>query len=363
MTIENGRPSTAELRAEGGQASAKRGRQRTFSITFVLRLTAILAMTIVPVQAADFSTTGAAVNDRTLFQRVAVFSDAPNSIHDPRHRQSQTGADKMFAPIGLIWTNHPQPDQGAAARSDLHMGTAFLVSPCYILTAYHVVFGYRFGFRQGKQEEAEQDVSATFSVGGKRSRAVPAKYGRFSMFPGRDWVLLRLEPDAGHQCLGQDPNIGWVRLASLAPPIATTKLLSVAGYPSDKDLASLWRQDKCHFFEMHHDIENDGLWTTDCATRPRSSGSPIFFVEGGVLNVVAIMSGHLGTSVDNEILPKWDPNRANLALDVGKIIASDRDFLKLIETDIERFHQPNPARVLIGRWHRHYHQVRPHAIH
>ena len=88
------------------------------------------------------------------------------------------------------------------------------------------------------------------------------------------------------------------------------------------------------------------MWTTDCATRPRSSGSPIFFVQDGVLNVVAVMSGHLGLVIGNEVLPKWDPNRANLALDTGKIISSDPDFLKLIETDIDRFHQPNPAQVL-----------------
>ena len=57
--------------------------------------------------------------------------------------------------------------------------------------------------------------------------------------------------------------------------------------------------------------------------------------------------------VDDEILPKWDPNLANLALDIGKIISSDHDFLKLIETDINRFHQPNPAQVPIGRRQRH----------
>ena len=73
-----------------------------------------------------------------------------------------------------------------------------------------------------------------------------------------------------------------------------------------------------------------------------------FFVQNGVLNVVAIMSGHLGTVGDNEILPKWDPNRANLALDIGKVISSEPDFLTLIKADIDRFHQPNPARVPIG---------------
>jgi hypothetical protein len=360
MTIENGRPFRPELPAQCWQASAGRVRQPASGIMFFLRWAAILALSIVPARASDFSMTGAEINTRTLFHRVAVFSDTPNAIHDPRHPQSQTGPDKMFAPIGLVWTNHRQPDQGTAARSDFHMGTGFLVSPCYILTAYHVVFGYRLGFLKGK-EQPEQDVSATFSVGGQRSRAVPVKYGRFSMFPGRDWVLLRLEPDAGHRCLGEEPTIGWARLAPLTPPVATKKSLSVAGYPADKSLTSLWRQDKCHFFEIHHDIDYDGMWTTDCATQPRSSGAPIFFVADGVLNVVAVMSGHEGSTANNAILPKWDPNHANLALDIGKIISSDRDVLGLIEADIARFHQPNPARAPIGRGRRNYNQVRPHS--
>jgi predicted nucleic acid-binding protein len=37
---------------------------------------------------------------------------------------------------------------------------------------------------------------------------VPAKYGQFSKFPGRDWVLLRLEPEAGIDV--------WVRIRTSA---------------------------------------------------------------------------------------------------------------------------------------------------
>ncbi len=321
-----------------------RGQYLASGIKFILGLAAILAMTIAPVRASNNDRMGSEAREGTLLHRVTVFSDDPNAIHDPRHPQPQTGADKMFAPIGLIWTNHPQPDQGSALTSHLRMGTAFLVSPCYVLTAYHIVFGHRTGYRKGTVQ-AEQDVSATFGVGGKKARAVPVKYGRFSMFPGQDWALLRLEPERGHRCLGEDPNIGWLQLAPLSAPMATKKSLSVAGYPSDKSCASLWRQDTCRFYERYHDVENDGLWTTDCATRPRSSGAPIFFVENGELKVVAVMSGHLGNDAENKILPKWDPQRANLALDVGKIIASEPDVPKLIKTDIDRFGRPNPARV------------------
>jgi len=313
----------------------------------------MLAMTIAPVRASDLHVRllcanrscferpdGAApLSQRRLRHRVAVFSDNPKTIHDPRHPQSQTGAHKMFAPIGLISSNHRVPHQyGAISKLHFDTGTAFLVSPCYVLTAYHVVFG------NGPSEpEADQDYSMTFSVHGKTSRAVPAKFGEFYRYEGRDWALLRLDPDAEHRCLGEDPRTGWVRLARLSSHAAKHQSLSLAGYPSDKDASSLWRQDTCHLFHRLSGKRSRGLWTTDCATRPRASGSPIFFVRHGVLNVVAIMHGHIGVVVGNEILPKWNPRRANLAVDIGDIISSNPDFLKLIDADIARFHHPNPA--------------------
>jgi V8-like Glu-specific endopeptidase len=245
----------------------------------------------------------------------------------------------MFAPIGLIWTNHRVPHQsGATITLNFDMATAFLVSPCYVLTNYHAVFGNRT-----RRPEPDQDFSMTFSAGGKKSRAVPIKYGEFYRFQGRDWALLLLDSDSEHRCLGEDPNIGWVHLAPLTATEAMEKYLSVAGYPSDKTISSLWRQDTCHLFEKRGDIDNDGVWTTDCATRPRASGSPIFFIQDGLLNVVALMTGHLGPAVDNEVLPNWDPNRANLALDISKIISSDGEFLELIESDIDRFHRLDPG--------------------
>jgi V8-like Glu-specific endopeptidase len=305
-----------------------------------LRLGAILAMMIVPVRAADFSAAGP-LSPQRLLHRVTVFSDDPKTIHDPRHPQSQTGEDKLFAPIGLVRTNHGVPHQYGPRSALLRdMGTGFLVSPCYVLTDYHVVFGNQFS-----EPDAGRDYSTTFIVQGKKSRAVPAKHGEYDRQERADWALLLLDSDAEHRCLGEDPNIGWVRLAPLSSNDAIARSLSVAGYPSDRSVSSLWRQDTCHLFQQRSDRELQGLWMTDCATRSRASGSPIFFVQNGVLNVVAIMQGHLGSEDGSEVLPKWDPNRANLAVDVGEIISSNPDFLKLIELDIDRFHQSHPAQA------------------
>lgn len=302
-----------------------------------LSLLASLLITIAPLHDQ-----GASLIAPMLLHDAAVFSDDSRTLHDPRHPQSQSGTGKVFAPIGLIWTVHRVEDQvGDASVMNFHMATAFLVSPCYVLTNFHVIFGTRKA-----RPEAGRDYSATFSVRGKKSRAVPVKYGEFYRFEGRDWVLLLLDSDAEHPCLGEDPDIGWIRLATLPTAQAMEQSLSIAGYPSDKRGTSLWLQDTCHLFEKRGDIENDGIWTTDCATQPRSSGSPIFFVQDDALNVVAIMTGHLGLVNGNEVLPQWDPNRANLALDIGKIISSDPEFLQLIETDIARFHRDNPTPVL-----------------
>jgi len=266
---------------------------------------------------------------------VAVFSDDPEKAHDPRYPQSRKGEDRMFAPIGLIWTNAPVPhDSDTVSTMRLDMGTAFLVSPCYVLTNYHVVFGNR---KSGP--EPGLDYSATFWANGKKSRAIPVRYGKFYDIYWQDWALLRLEPDAEHRCIGEDPDIGWVQLTPLPPEAASDKVLSTAGYPSDKSGPPLWRQDGCHLFEEQDGRQYSGLWTTNCATRPRASGSPIFYVQDGGLMVVALMQGHLGYVDGNEILLQWDPKRANLAVDMGKIISSDDGILKLITEDIDRYRQ------------------------
>ena len=59
--------------------------------------------------------------------------------------------------------------------------------------------------------------------------------------------------------------------------------------------------------------------------------------------VVALMQGHLGNPGEGEVLPQWDPKRANLAVDVGKILSSDPDLMTLITRDIDRYYNTDPA--------------------
>ena len=288
--------------------------------TFLFRWIAALMLAILPAQAA-------------------VFSDDPATPHDPRHEQSQTGADGMFAPIGLFWNNQPVVNQnGATTTAYRHRATAFLVSPCLIMANYHVVFGNRH-----IEPEAGQDFSGTFRVRRKNFRAMPIRYGDYAYAEWQDWVLLKLDSDSEHPCAGEE--IGWAQLTALPQDDAPSQLLSVAGYPSDKPVSMLWRQDACHLYEMFADRQSRGLWTTDCATRPGASGSPIFFIQDGVLKVVALMQGHIEPAHLDEVLPKWDPRVANLAVDMGRMLSADSGVMKLIQSDIDRFNQAKAAQA------------------
>jgi tetratricopeptide (TPR) repeat protein/V8-like Glu-specific endopeptidase len=169
-------------------------------------------------------------------------------------------------------------------------GTGFLVSPCHVMTAYHVV--------AGKGKISTQDT-ATFYVGegnegpsysgGRRyadsAIAHPVVWGNFvdgdkdvthlvkswQSNGWNDWVLMKLD-----RCLG-DPENGWGYL-KLAP-IATRELTRagetpeaiVVGLPRDKDERKLTEDPACRVVGQ---MRESG-WQHDCMTLPGNSGGPI----------------------------------------------------------------------------------------
>jgi tetratricopeptide (TPR) repeat protein len=170
-------------------------------------------------------------------------------------------------------------------------GTGFLVSPCHVMTAYHVV--------AGKRKITDSDT-ATFFVGegnegpdyngGRRyaesTTAHPLVWGNF--FDGEsdvvaqrvkavqsngwnDWVLLKLD-----RCLG-DPANGWGYLK--LEPVATRDLTRTGqtldaiaiGLPKDKDEEALTEDPNCRIIGQMY----ESGWQHDCLTLPGNSGGPI----------------------------------------------------------------------------------------
>lgn len=183
-------------------------------------------------------------------------------------------------------------------------GTAFLVSPCLILTNRHVAF----------TDFEDPDLNETSSfrlIDGRRSKATPVKFGKRNEkteFENEfDWALLRLE-----ECLGK--SVGWLEpvLISLNHLILNATPLELAGYPSDRHLQYLTLDQSCRM--------RDVPWRHDCATRSGNSGSPIY-IKGEVgkestqaLQVVAISASSIGGFA--EIVKEYDVYLSNGAVPV-----------------------------------------------
>ena len=211
-------------------------------------------------------------------------------------------------------------------------GTAFLVSPCHVMTAYHVVAG------KGKIGTSD---TATFYVGegdegpayngGRRyaesSVAHPVVWGNFidgesdnitqrvkaAQSNGwNDWVLLKLD-----RCLG-DPASGWGYLKF--DPVATrdltrageTPLAMAVGLPKDKDEESLTEDPSCRMVGQMY----ESGWQHDCFTLPGNSGGPILQRKSPVAGAPGNASWPrvLGITVSLILLDGMDQDAAESAM-------------------------------------------------
>lgn len=195
-----------------------------------------------------------------------------------------------FGPVGLMVL-----DEGA---DDAVAGTAFLVSPCHVLTAYHVAGGGKlitdktvahFYLGQGHVgpdfDDAQQFAEETTARPVVWGRYVPneddsplATRAKAILQNGwEDWALLKLD-----RCLGDDKTgYGYFRLYPLTTRDLTRQgqglRISSIGLPGDKPLTRLWWDPHCRVVGQVH----DSGWQNDCVTVPGNSGGPLLLRPDG----------------------------------------------------------------------------------
>jgi lipoprotein NlpI/V8-like Glu-specific endopeptidase len=222
-------------------------------------------------------------------------------------------------------------------------GTGFLVSPCHVMTAYHVV--------AGKRKITESDT-ATFYVGeggkgpdysgGRRyaesSTAHPVVWGNFidgesdivaqrvkavQSNGWNDWVLLKLD-----RCLGDREN-GWGYLR--LEPVSTRDLTRAGetpeaiaiGLPKDKDEKALTEDPSCRIIGQMY----ESGWQHDCLTLPGNSGGPILQRKSAA---AAEWPRVLGITVSLILLDGMDQEAAESAM----LSADDPSYFTLLSTAV-----------------------------
>jgi lipoprotein NlpI/V8-like Glu-specific endopeptidase len=272
-------------------------------------LTALLALGMLSILAAQLQIRPAAA--------VAFGEDDRRPV--ARLKGTEAGA------IGLVFYQ--------AADGQFAAGTGFLVSPCHVLTAYHVAAGGQrvdettasaFYVGEGKIGPDFPDLDRFADV----SVAHPVVWGRYVRLTENsnllvraqsverngweDWALLELD-----KCFGAKPySYGYLKLA----PVTTREIMSAGaslgarsvGLPGDKTAKSLWEDPTCRLIGQ---IYASG-WQHDCITIPGNSGGPILIKDPvtGEQRVAAITVSHIaveGLSIDASdalVLRRDDPN-------------------------------------------------------
>ncbi|WP_207481050.1 trypsin-like serine peptidase [Arenibaculum pallidiluteum] len=196
---------------------------------------AILAVVLVVLGPAMFRTAGAEADDR---------------------RPLGPGDRALFGPVALVLPDRPAADEAGGA-----LGTGTFVSPCHVLTAYHLAF----------EPDGIADDSRTYrvraTVAGLQARGRPVTWGR-----PRDWALLEVRP-----CIGW--RTGWYAMAALNTGRASRQGMDVAlaGYPADKGGEAAWLDPACRILGT---ADFGMSWVHDCMTAPGNSGGPLLRLDG-----------------------------------------------------------------------------------
>jgi lipoprotein NlpI/V8-like Glu-specific endopeptidase len=222
-------------------------------------------------------------------------------------------------------------------------GTGFLVSPCHVMTAYHVV--------AGKRKITSSDT-ATFYVGegdegpaysgGRRyadsSEAHPVVWGNFidgesdnvaqrvkavQSNGWNDWVLLKLD-----KCLGDAENgWGYLKLEPMATRDITrageTPEAIAVGLPKDKDEKALTEDPSCRIVGQMY----ESGWQHDCLTLPGNSGGPILERKSAVGGEWPRV---IGITVSLILLDGMDQDAAEEAM----LSADDPSYFTLLSTAV-----------------------------
>lgn len=237
---------------------------------------------------------------------------------DPRRFVAADSPEaRRLAPVGAIASEYVLLDKRGFGHVPPGAGTAFLVSPCYAMTNYHVLFGDQ---TLTPDPMSAYTLEVRFAIGD--ARGVPAgaadkdpmrargrvRYAGSLDGSAPDIALVRLDGCPGRR-------LGWYELAAATGGDIDGVAVDQAGYSQDRGMRRLSVQHGCH---IRAAAPRQGWLLHDCASRDGASGSPLIDrTPGGVPRVVAINVGELAPT--RAIQPAFDRRRANVAIDLATL--------------------------------------------
>jgi V8-like Glu-specific endopeptidase len=227
-----------------------------------------------------------------------------------------------YSAIGFMETPRPVPVlERNGTKQSVITGTAFMVSPCYALTAYHVVFG---------NDPATDATALThpvwISLGGKgrrfalnRLQATAVAWGDFHLDQSLDWALLKVTG-----CPGGRADVRWIPFEPKGAQLEA-RVAQVGGFDGQFVPFKMTGQIGCLLGRKVDAVTIRHF----CASRPGMSGAPILVREKDqILRASAIVSREQdqsgATLTTSQVTRASLTNRANLAVIISTALGGNR---------------------------------------
>lgn len=251
---------------------------------------------------------------------------------DPREFLApEDGASRKLLPVGMVSAEFALRKTKTFGSIPAGGGTAFLVSPCYAMTSYHVLFG---GTDLVLDPMTTYPVTVVFGLVGT-DRLPPSIRGTVRYWGSAtgaepDLALIRLDGCPG-------ATLGWYDLPRprdrrLLPSMG----LAMASISRDRSTTRISLQREC---AVHAYLQRRGWLLHDCATREGASGAPILAGLTGAPLVVGVNAGEFNAT--KGMLKSYDVRHANWAVATMAISPTSR-LRRLIDQDLSRTRSVNP---------------------
>ncbi len=272
-----------------------------------------------------------------LIPLIALSTSAPaNEYRDNPSRVVSLAKYPQFSVVGELDRDEVLSD----GRAQQSRGSAVIVSPCYALTNYHVVFGkddkplpgkdYTMAFRAGEGQD-----QGTFAG---RTTASPVLWGNGA---DEDWALLRLK-----NCVGTLQQFGWIESSSRLWDglVSNHTQIAAVGYSYRTSRAALSLSvgrvvGKNPWYDMLNVTSSFAIG---------QSGGAAFVIEQGQLRLAGLLTRSDWLPADEisghrpDDFEKWDACRSNYVLPAAYPL-NRSDVKSLLDVDKSNWKQGNPA--------------------